>query len=525
MDNLIQQDQMPRQPQPRSKEQLLNMLRELEIFYQDAFSFGGRVVYEDQVYIDASAIPVLILFPEYREKFLKALEQYLTDVKTLDFGTEEMEHENELVVEVGLGLGRFVGELMASQLMTDNDLTSAGQSIGKSLGRLFKLDYLTIDSFHPILAPFFASAVRHCRDLKTLAVNVGHVRTDAMALLPFARALEDHAFIEHVTVYRSTENLLPMLSSFLARLPSLVSCSLQSCGATDSPRIESRAHATALRNICTIPSLTELKLEGCGFVNVEAAETVCSGLARVRLKRLTVRECTFPVGHESLLVNMLAQASLVELRYFPPHDGWDNHDSARAAAYMSAFVPGLRYIKGLRSLTLNCRPLDDQSIGSIFRHAHSWNIQELTLLSDKFEHETETRLSEYIAKNESLRKFTLKAALFFQGPPIVSAALLAAVDSGARCLEEIIFDSAELVTMVDTDWHARLQHYLNLNRQRHRLDPGFMTLTRMEVEFLQRLLFTEAIETMDLEVLFEFLRRNEWNLPIFLQRFGKREDE
>jgi hypothetical protein len=121
------------------------------------------------------------------------------------------------------------------------------------------------------------------------------------------------------------------------------------------------------------------------------------------------------------------------------------------------------------------------------RNAHLWRFTEVVIEFINWREEYEVALSQYIANTKHLRKLRVCMHSAYCGARINSSALLKAVDSGARCIEEFHFgaykEPERLHPLVDVDFNVQLQHILMLNRQRRILNPRFTPIVKWMLIF------------------------------------------
>jgi hypothetical protein len=106
--------------------------------------------------------------------------------------------------------------------------------------------------------------------------------------------------------------------------------------------------------------------------------------------------------------------------------------------------------------------------------------------------------------------------IFFYAPTelsrvlVASAALLAAVDSPECCLENMIFSWP---SYTDATWLAQLNFILSLNKQRRLYTSTFERVREGNIDLM------DAVTRIDNNFLYEFLRRNEWDLQNLLRGY------
>jgi hypothetical protein len=103
----------------------------------------------------------------------------------------------------------------------------------------------------------------------------------------------------------------------------------------------------------------------------------------------------------------------------------------------------------------------------------------------------------------------------FTGPTTASKFIIAAADSGSRCLEKVeVLHGCTCVTQV---WCQDLQPILILNCQQKEYGHLFASILRATTPSKRQWRFARAVGAVDVSTLFEFLRRDEWEMLRLIQ--------
>jgi hypothetical protein len=89
-------------------------------------------------------------------------------------------------------------------------------------------------------------------------------------------------------------------------------------------------------------------------------------------------------------------------------------------------------------------------------------------------------------------------------------------------LEEVSFDCMDY--FIVSQFYEQVMSIVSLNRQRHIHEPTFASLSQPGVpEPARRVMVLLALESIDYEYLYEFIRRNEWGLQELIRQYGREE--
>ena len=123
-------------------------------------------------------------------------------------------------------------------------------------------------------------------------------------------------------------------------------------------------------------------------------------------------------------------------------------------------------------------------------------------------------LSVYLLwENNHLRKLSWRLPNEELCRSVSSAAILAALDRPEQQLEDFCIDGCFVKLNFDQKWLEKVYFIVRLNCQRRRHGPRLSTIATAEQ-------LVEALQEIDRDYLVEFLRRNEFNVPALLQKFG-----
>ena len=204
---------------------------------------------------------------------------------------------------------------------------------------------------------------------------------------------------------------------------------------------------------------------------------------------------------EGAVAEAIARSGLEEFVYGP--------QAKEPATLLQPLGHCLQYFTSLKRMkvgALELERLPEHQIVASLQHPRLWKIQQLLFCVWGRDEELVEALSFYVQDNTFQRQLEIDGSR-----PAISDSLLAAIDSGSRCREEIIFDHE---TDIKRAFVAKAEPILALNWQR-RLHGH---LLKAPVSHMRSLLLMRALEAVDGIALSQFLRRNEWGLQTLLRQ-------
>ncbi|GKY98736.1 hypothetical protein MPSEU_000829900 [Mayamaea pseudoterrestris] len=400
------------------------------------------------------------------------------------------------------GMAQKMEHLRAAGITDMDQVAACGAAVGRRFGSPLFIEFRGEGIFANMA--FINAVINACRHMDYVGFNFTADEEDVDQLPALEACIANNANIKNLDMVGIEIHTFRALWSSMPTMPQLSMVSM------DGQRfnLSSVEDANTIAGVLAMPHLETLVLVNIKLANVEVARIVINALAASRLQKLTIYNWVLPQETHVTLANALLQSNLVELEY----------QTSAHPDFLEAFSNGLgNPATAIRVLSLGSFYLADccyfyksKTLSDFLRNACKWRLEEVTLFVADWGESFDEALSRYVEKSTTLRKLTISIAPGYTGPAIASEALLKALDQGVRHLAEVILMHED--EHVSADWCARVQHVLELNRKRIIHGPKFERIATAELESDRRRGMLEAVEAVDLLMLYEFIRRNEWDL-------------
>lgn len=411
--------------------------------------------------------------------------------------------DKHLSIKVDLeGLEQALLSLPLSGIPIPRDVLDAGTSaLADVFGRLRQVDGLTFRPCESFTFPFILPILGACRRLANIDMEFGDTNTDAfLAYLPALTAcLDHHPSLESARFQNISSQLLQMLSTALPTIPTFHECWLQGEGCV----ISSISDAEALARIFAMEQLG-LRLVKFAFSgDPYVTQTICNGLRNSKLTELSFVGLSIPQCMRTAVASAITEMpELTDFTFIGEVD----------QSFWSALGQGWKDSHNLERLELERNDyLSSDDVAAFFRTASLKGLRCLILRLKDWTPAFDTIFSAFVSRHPLWETLHINLSYDeFVGPSVVSAALLAAVDSPECCLNRVEFGSSQ---HVDATWKHQFYYILDLNRQRRRHNSSFESVRNGLVDLM------DAVADIDDDFLFEFLRRNEWDLQTRLRNY------
>jgi hypothetical protein len=416
----------------------------------------------------------------------------------------------DLVLET---LERTVGFILSIQ-----DVAECIRSIGTTImeqERLVSDVSLEFTYVSPLTMPIVLSALQSFHRVRNLDIKLEEDNTIIEAdIASFQAILMNHPYMERVSVDAITEEQFRMFATALPTIPNLKILHLS--GYDQS--ISTREDAMALQRIVAIPTLVEVHLSHLHFGNEQAFNTSLRDMSPL-LKRLSLNllYLTFPETDlaAATIAVTTARSCFEELELRSIHYA-NSSFLGTLGRLMNSNDSDLKSLKFLGERTRSGGYFDSQSLIAFFKNARKLPLVELSLFVVDWSNQLEDALGEFVQGSTSLCRLQVEMPTNHN---IVGGALAKAADSGVRCLRKfemkVYLFSGTLISKVHYfRWVERIKHVAATNDQRHKLAPRFQSATGpREAAAVHAILLS-----LNLSILFEFLRRDEFGLQKILHR-------
>jgi hypothetical protein len=415
---------------------------------------------------------------------------------------------------------QYLEELVAEfPFVTADRVLACGVQIGEAFRKLGTVNDLIFTGCNIFNMPFVNAIVERCCNVKSLTIKFfmyarPQANADLYDLLSLHDALQTNANLEHVYCYFPKIETFRTIVHALSTAPKLESFVMK--GVTEAPLMLDARDADALAKVLMFPSLRTVILSTMHFVTVDVAYKLCRAVRRSNFTDLQLHDVQLPPDTEDDLAAAIAMSCVVNLNL-------PSYQSETDRRLLQAILCWLPRWHGIQSLIvgsrLDCN--DTDHLVPSFQNSHQWQLRELTLSVRNWTNAFDQALSAYIRGNGYLRKLTFAVSEEFDSNVTASDRLIAAANSGARCLEEVVFQREEKDNGLTTSWCKNLAPILNLNRQRNQMRPLLEAASLASSKFVCRLRLIEAVEVLELEGLFAFLPCDELELLTLLQLHGR----
>ena len=432
--------------------------------------------------------------PELQLMLANAADQPGSSIKLiLDF--EAFDETMDDLIEDGVGIPARA------------DIDAGLATVGNIVGRFQTITKLSFQ-YYSVSLPVALAILVPCRHVKKLDLQqLWDPAHDLVATLQ--TYLQQLQSLEGIQFYEEDHVLLPAIEMFSTTLPQccpqLMLCSIDT-GEMDDHWTASWQGAAALRNIMSMPSLTSLSLHDFRLETREAVREFCVGLRSSNHLGLEITTLFgFPSATEELMAESLTYVDELRLKdvdferpkFFESlgrnMGRWDC--KLQAIAVIGSYEPAQSF---------------NLAICSLLRHAHDWKLQKLCLHNLEWTTDFDEAISAYLRTNNDLRTLSWSLPEYRRGGAIASDAILGALDRPGLLLEELT-----LLGRFDEEWLAKVNFIIKLNSQRRRHGLRLSRTTTAGQLAME-------LQEVDGDCLFEFLRRNEFNLQVVLRKFGGR---
>jgi hypothetical protein len=389
-------------------------------------------------------------------------------------------------------------------VISQEELDAGASALAAIFGGFSRIQQLSILHYGSSLLSFLFPILSACQSLDKIMMWFDDTRSAAfLAHVPALIAyLTGHPSLQEVSFWDIDSGLLQMLSTVLPTISTLVECRLGGRLTISSPQ-----DAVALTRILTMPQLGYFYISNLAFNDddPQITQLICYGLRFSRLVGLSLLTCSIPRSICTAVASAITD--IRELREFTCSGSldqtfwsalgqrWDGSHTMRKLALGHGGEPYLR----------------SDDVAEFLQKAKFRGLRhlELSLL------DWTPRFDILIARLVRMNAVSLKQ-IFFYAPTelsrvlVASAALLAAVDSPECCLENMIFSWP---SYTDATWLAQLNFILSLNKQRRLYTSTFERVREGNIDLM------DAVTRIDNNFLYEFLRRNEWDLQNLLRGY------
>ena len=243
----------------------------------------------------------------------------------------------------------------------------------------------------------------------------------------------------------------------------------------------------------------------------------CHGLVAGNVKHVKMVQMKCLGGMEETLADALAVAPLESLIISM---------LSNKPSFYNGLLRTLKESKILDSFALGHYEdvvyFDCDELVDVLEQGLSRNLKCLSLHVENWTDRFAKLITRYASakKNDTmLRKLKLHFGAGFDGPACAPAELVAALDKGERCLEEVLVYHRGKGDISAT-WCVDLQPTLDLNRIRRIHGPKFESIEHGETWAIRKARFDEAVASVDQNTFYRFLRRNEWSLQKLVKELG-----
>jgi hypothetical protein len=288
-------------------------------------------------------------------------------------------------------------------------------------------------------------------------------------------------------------------------------------GSQQLPLIFQVDDAPFLAQVLVLPTLEKVNLSTMCWLTVDAAMMVFHALARSQFTTLTLHDLIMPDDAQEAWSVYLGISKIIHLELA-------SNRSAADGVLRDVVLREFRFTKTIQTFVLGswmeCSRSED--LVRMLEDSDGWRLRELTLSLSNWTDAFDKAISKYVRTNTYLRKLSFAVSEDFDMRATASQRFIHAVASGrARRLEEVVFMRDEKEDELTSSWCKDLLPILYLNRQRNVLRPKLKAATLARTGNAFRLGLSEALEALELEGLFAFLRSDELQLMSRLQRHGR----
>lgn len=293
-----------------------------------------------------------------------------------------------------------------------------------------------------------------------------------------------------------------VLGSAIAALPGLKNCELDCCphDGRNPVVISSAEEANVLCRLLESSTLNELRIEPTVRIDaIEASDIVGAAIMASRIQEFCLGALAVWNDDEAKPLPPVAESTQIRLAFYGADD----------SIFWEHLAPHFRHLTFIQELTFDYEMTETMAM--ILKESGCWTVGEL-LVSFTDWNAVEAGIVSHVSENKMLQKLFLCAEGGWWGPEIDSKRLLKAIDCADSSLVSIRLNKAFSGSVYKATWRQQVNYIVKLNVQRVRVRAqlGIPSL-RDEPESTRvlRLLLAPAVEQV---ILFEFLRRNEWQL-------------
>jgi hypothetical protein len=371
------------------------------------------------------------------------------------------------------------------------------------LERFPPIDKLEISFSGNVPQPIACNLVGICSRAKNIHLT-SHARNGAAELIIASAvrdALRDQPFLEKFKTSLINPLVLRALGTVLPTCPKLTSFQLTDEFFLPDPFAIQEEDARAIQSIMMAPGLNQLSVTSFNFENEHITSLFCEGIRSTHLSDLTLSKSNFPneVVATALASTKIESLTFTRCHLLPPF----LRELSRSLSCPSNMIKTLVF----ESVT--------NDLVSLLRGSRQWMVQDLTMTIDQWSPAFDTVLSEFVSNHDELRKLTIVLVWGYAGPIIASPALLGALDSKTLRLEEFKLHQVRIDNRplyYDHMWYDQVRHILELNSLRRMLASQLSSIATGED-------LVAALETIPFPFVYEFIRRNEFNLVGLLRAF------
>ena len=377
--------------------------------------------------------------------------------------------------------------------------------VGRILGRVAFLKTISIAFGTGARFPFartILQALASCHYTQVVEFDLKPGMADYSCLTDYLR---NHGSLEQVFLRDVDDKVMEHLGDALLSMRKLDRVSLR--GSRSSPLTLEKENIS-LSKILSLPTLKSFEMIEASFINESAASAFIKGLDQSKITDLVLVRVNVP---ESMMLHMAATLAKMGLERVGT--------SAGSQQVMEALGMALPKPKSIHTLVLHpdspMRESDSTLLVPLLADTSFWKVTNVDLSVSNWPHEFDEALSNVIASNSYLTSLDIRFPYNYTGPATASKRFIAAVDSGSRCLTRVtVHQDFRDISHI---WGCDLEPVLELNRQRETHGHLFASIARASTMQNRCWHVMRATEAVDMTTLFEFIRRNEWELQMLIQ--------
>jgi hypothetical protein len=428
------------------------------------------------------------------------------------FSLAVAEIADNLYIAVDLqGLEETLNALALSGIaISPEELEVGASALALTFGQFPRVQALKCFGYGPSTLSFMFPILTASLSPYEVVMSFDDTRSEAFLIhMPTLVAyFTEHPSLVSVGFANVNSGLLQMLSTVLLTIPMLRTCRVD--GPLGSLTISSRSDAVALTRLLAMAQLDTFDVNLFTFSDdPQITQIICDGLRTSRLTSLGFYDVIIPPRMGTAIASAVSEIhSLNEFLFKGQVD----------RSFWPSLGQGWDESCGIRRLVLGgfqlCFESDD--VAAFLQNARVRELCFLELFLVDWTPGFDVLISNLVRVNAtSLKEMDIFTSPDFPGALIASEALLAAVDSPECCLAKCTFLNLDHVASpnIDPTWLLRFKFILGLNKQRRRRNSAFERVRDGSMNLL------DAVADIDGNFLYEFLRRNEWNLQNLLRDY------